>query len=235
MDTLPNKDDVAVRELLIQTELFSSLGEDELDAVARVMEKQTLAEGAYLFDKGSMGHRLYIVASGTIRICSQSDSGRELTITAFGRGQCIGELSLLDGMPRSTGALAQVDSVLYSLHRRAFQRLLAEYPSVAYQLLAVLSKRLRHTAGLAEQLSFQDVPTRVAVVLQDLAEEFGIEYGGDVLLNISQEEFGSYVSASRKSVNQALGVLSRQGLIEVQLKGICITDAEGLRQHIAAQ
>ncbi|MCP4165963.1 MAG: Crp/Fnr family transcriptional regulator [Chloroflexi bacterium] len=235
MDTTTSNDDVKLRVLLRQTDLFSSLSEEALGVIVSTMQKQTLAKDAFLFEKGSEGQHLYIVMVGAVRVCSHSDSGRELSITAYGPGQCIGELSLLDSLPRSASVVAQVDSVLYTLHRHDFDRVLDAHPDVMRQLLAVLSKRLRHTAGVAEQLAFQDVATRVTVALQQRIAEFGTEeHERNVLLNISQKELATYVSASRRSVNHALGILASEGLIELQYKGICIIDAEGLRRRIVA-
>ncbi len=127
---------------------------------------------------------------------------------------------LLDSKPRDASAVAQVDSVLYSLQRNDFQLVLTANPHVEFQLLALLIRRLRHTTSLAEELAFLDVPARVAVLLLHLAIDFGVEDGRcDALLNIFQAELATYVTASQRSVNRALGDLSRQGLIEVQPKG----------------
>ncbi len=227
--------EISKRELLHQTDLFSTLKEDELSAVASALVKQTLTKGSSIFEKGSTGRNLYIVDSGVIRICMYSESGQEVAITAYGRGQCIGELALLDGKPRSASAVAEVDSTLYSLHRDDFRRVLAANSHVALKLLAVLSQRIRHTGSFVEELAFQDVTTRLALVLHRQAQDFGVmDDRCAVLLNISQENLAGYVSASRVAINRALGVLSSEGLIEVQPKrGICIIDMEGLLQRNA--
>jgi CRP-like cAMP-binding protein len=213
--------------------LFAGLSDQELDALAGSLGRRTFAKGMIIFHKGSPGRTMYIVESGKVRIFTLSESGQEVTLNIYGPGEVFGEFSLLDGLPRSAGAVALEKTVTLTLHRDHFFQHLEANPSMARGIIEVLTARLRFTTEHAESLAFLDVYGRVAMRLLDLAGRYGTgEDGTELDLRLTQTELATWVAATRESVNKVLGAFRDQGLIAVEGHKITILDLEGLERRI---
>lgn len=221
-------------ELLNRTDLFAGLPEDVLRALAAKLGQRTFARGMVLFHKGSPGQRLYLLRSGQVRIFVLSRDGQEITINLHGPGECFGELAVLDGGPRSAGAVAQERAVAYTLEREDFLALVEAHPALARRALELITQRLRHLTEHVESLSFLDITGRVAACLLDLAEHHGqpVEDGIALQPHLTQAELASYAGATRESVNKALGILRDEGLIRQEGQTPTILDVAGLRRKV---
>ena len=202
--------------LMRNAPLFAGLSDLELDALAGSLGKRTFARGMIIFHKGALGQNLYLIESGRVRIYSLSIEGQEITINMLGSGEAFGELSLLDGLPRSASAMAVEKTVTYTLHRDDFLRLLDANPRMARSILEMVSMRLRYTTILAESFAFMDAPGRVAAKLLELVDRYGVGVGGnEIELRLTQRELASWVAVSRESVNKVLGAFRDQGIIKI--------------------
>jgi CRP/FNR family cyclic AMP-dependent transcriptional regulator len=219
--------------MLRNVRLFAGLPDRELEGLADHLGKRTFAKGMIIFHKESAGQTLYIIESGKVRIFILSESGQEISVNVYGPGDVFGELALLDGLPRSAGAVALERTVTLTLHRDDFLRHLEACPRMARSIMEVLSARLRYTTAYAESLAFLDVYGRVAAKLLELAERYGVQKEGiEIELRLTQAELASWVVASRESVNKALVAFRDQGLIEVEGQRITILDRRGLRRRV---
>ncbi|MCB0001217.1 MAG: Crp/Fnr family transcriptional regulator [Anaerolineae bacterium] len=220
-------------DLLRQTTLFAGLTDVELDALALDLRRHSFAPGVIIFHRDAPGNALYLVESGRVRIFLLSETGQEITLNFHGAGDCFGELALLDGLPRSAGAITMEQTVVHSLHRDDFLRHLHAHPHIAESILEVLSRRLRQLTDYTENLAFLDVYDRVASKLLDLALRYGVQDGGiRIDLSLTQGELATWVVASRERVNKVLGLLRDRGLINLDGKSIIILDLDGLRRQI---
>jgi CRP/FNR family transcriptional regulator/CRP/FNR family cyclic AMP-dependent transcriptional regulator len=221
-------------DLLRQNSLFTGLPEEVLEAVANSLSQRTFAKGMVLFHKGSTGQRLYLIESGQVRIFVLSDGGHEITLDIHGPGECFGVLALLDGGPRSAGAVAQERSVTYTLDRKDLLDLMEAYPALARHCLKLISRRLRHLTSLFESLAFLDISGRVASCLLDLAEHHGqpSEQGIVLTMHMSQSELASYAVATRESVNKVLVAFRNEALIRHEGQVLTILDPAGLRRKV---
>lgn len=213
--------------------LFAGLSDQELESLASSLRRRAFAKGVIIFHQGSSGQTMHVVESGRVRIFVVSESGQEITLNVYGPGDVFGEFSLLDGLPRSAGAMAMEETVTFTLHRDRFLQHLDASPSMAGGIIRVLTARLRFTTQHAESLAFLDVCGRVAMRLVDLAGRYGTERDSIELdLRLSQAELATWVAATRESVNKALGTLRDEGLIAVEGQKITILDVDGLKQRI---
>ncbi len=221
-------------DLLRKAPLFAGLPEDELHTLAGRLGKRTFGKGMILFHKDSPGQTLYLIETGLIRIFVLSETGQEMTLNIHGPGECFGELSLLDGKPRSAGALALEQTVTYILHRDDFLGCLCEHPLLAQRVLELLADRLRHLTAYAECLAFLDVPGRLAAALLDLAERHGTRLDDgtvEIDLRLTQTELATWVGATREMVNRAIGVFRERGWITIEGQAIRIADIKQLRER----
>lgn len=222
-------------DLLRKAPLFSDLPEEELHALASRLGKRTFARGMILFHKDSPGQTLYLIESGRVRIFILSDNGQEMTLNVHGPGECFGEISLLDGKPRSAGAVAIEQTVAYVLHRDDFLCCLRDFPVLTQRVLELLADRLRHLTAYAECLAFLDVPGRLASTLLELAERHGIRSADgavEIDLHLTQTELATWVGATREMVNRALMVFRDRGWITMEGQKIRLRDISLLRQRM---
>ena len=213
--------------------LFAGLSDQELENLAGSLGRRTFAKGMIIFHKGSLGQTMHIVESGKVRIFTLSESGQEITLNVYGPGEVFGEFSLLDGLPRSAGAVAMEKTVTLTLSREDFLRHLEACPQMAVSITQVLTARLRFTTEHAESLAFLDIHGRVAMRLLDLAGRYGTgEEDIELDLRLTQAELATWVAATRESVNKVLGSFRDQGLIAIDGQKITILDVRGLERRI---
>ncbi|SRR6266700_2454035 len=143
-------------DTLARVELFSGLSKKDLKEVAKSCREGNYSPGSVLISQGEKGLGLFILTKGTVRItrANSPDRAEEVLGTA-GAGDVIGELALLDDLPRSATVTAIDDVTVLVLpfweFRIVMRHILSSDPDVGLDLLAVLSRRLR----AAEQRAYE--------------------------------------------------------------------------------
>ena len=131
-------------DTLARVDLFSTLDKKELQALAKSCQERSYSAGTVLLAQGDIGVGLYILKSGNVRITMAKDPDRaEEDLGNFGPGSVLGEMALLDELPRSATVTAIDDVTALILPVWEFRAFLRSQPDVALKLLGVLSRRLR--------------------------------------------------------------------------------------------
>jgi signal transduction histidine kinase len=138
------------KDFLRQLPLFSELSDADLDDLYGMAETVALRAGAVLMEEGDPGDSLYVVAEGTFEI-SKRTGEREVVIAGSGPGDVIGEISLLEGSPRTATVRAASDARLVKISREAFTQLLGRSPSAALGVLRTMTARLRNNEAMLRQ------------------------------------------------------------------------------------
>jgi uncharacterized membrane protein len=132
-------------ELLSEVPLFASLDAPERATLAERIETVTFAAGTPLFHRGDPGDSLYVVRAGEVEIFFKNDTGERIVLETATPGHFFGEISLLDGGPRTASALAKTDVEAVVVDRGDLAELIRLRPGAAMELLAATGKRLRET------------------------------------------------------------------------------------------
>ena len=220
-------------ELVLDVPLLARLPEAEVRALASHGQVHEHRPGTVIFQQGDPGDSLHIVVEGSIRIVVLSASGVEATVALLGPGECVGDLALLDGRPRSASAIAARPTKTLVVTREAFRRWLGERPLAALALLETLSLRVRRTDEALADLAFLDLRQRLAKRLLDLAARYPEEGGPSadgVRIRITQAELASMLGVSRESVNKQLNAFAREGWIGLGRGVVTLKDQDGLRR-----
>lgn len=219
---------------LKQVSLFASLSDDDVRLLMAAAKRRTFRAGEAIFHRDDPGQVLYVIKEGKVKICLISPDGQEISLVVFGKGECFGELALLDGLPRSADAIALEKVECYTLQRSDFHNAIMKNPKIAIQVLEVLSKRLRSTDQQVEDLIFLDVYGRVAKKLLELAESHGtkVDDGTRIEVRLTQQELASMVGASRESVNKVLGYFTDKKFISADKQRITLHRVEDLKRRI---
>ncbi|MFC1859415.1 Crp/Fnr family transcriptional regulator [Thermodesulfobacteriota bacterium] len=221
-------------QLLSNIPLFRGLSPEVLADLAERLRMLKARKGDVLFRKESEGTTLYIIQEGAIKIVLPSKLGEEMIVTIFSEGDFFGEMSLLDGMPRSADAVAVEASILLLLNRNDFIAFLRQHDSAMSMILASLSTRLRKTDDLLEDTSFLNIPARFAKKLLELGDTFGRREGDslEISLRLTQKDLADMVGATRESINKELRTLRERGLVTTTDKVIKIHNIKRLTRRV---
>jgi CRP/FNR family transcriptional regulator, cyclic AMP receptor protein len=213
---------------------FASLGEDALQALEQACRRRVFQRGETLFYEEDPGSALYILQAGQVKIVRLAPDGEERILHLQGEGSCLGELSLIDGAPRSARAVALDRVEALVLYREPFLELLARHPAVALAVMTELAGMVRRLSAQLQDLTALDVPGRLAKKLLELAATHGqaTPEGRHIPLLLTQQELAHMIGATRVAVNQALSAFRQQGLLTTDRSGITLHQPEKLNQRV---
>lgn len=215
--------------------LFEGLEQPHLQALAEKMAERSYQKGEVLFFEGEPGDSLYIVNAGTVKVYRVAEDGREKTLALLGAGEFFGEMALLDEGPRSAIAEALESTTLYLLHRSDFLKTLTENPSIALQIIRVLSRRIRQTNAQVTDIVFRDVRGRVASTLADLCTRHGASTAAGVRidLKLTHQELANLVGTARETVSRILAELQDAHCLTVDGRHLVLKDMKKLEEYAA--
>jgi CRP/FNR family transcriptional regulator, cyclic AMP receptor protein len=204
----------------------------EWDRLVQDGRRRRFPRGSTLFNEGERSDRVVILLAGRVKVSYFTENGKEVVLAVRSSGDILGELSALDGEPRSATATALESVEALVLTVAQFRDFLCAHPRMALGLLEMLSRRLRDADRKRVEFGAYDSVGRVARRLVELAEDYGVPDCGGVriTLTLSQEELAGWVGASRKAVSNALQSLRGRGLIETRRRSITVRDVEALRK-----
>ncbi|MCC6388541.1 MAG: Crp/Fnr family transcriptional regulator [Dehalococcoidia bacterium] len=223
-------------EVVRDLPLLARLPRDDRQALATRARLRSYPPGTTIFREGEPGDSMHVIVEGRVSVSVSNGAGGEATIASVGPGDCVGELSLLDGRPRSAAAIAATATKTMVVTRESFVDWLAERPPAALALLETLSLRLRRTNEAMSDLIFLDLPHRLAkqiVALADLQQRLREGQGANgVRIAVTQGELAAMLGVSRESVNKQLNVFQRDGLIALARGAVILTDEAALRHYL---
>ncbi len=226
---------MSARSILAQVPLFAGLSREQLEALARSLRSRQYPRGSIVFHQGDPGTTLYIIEDGEVKLTVLSSEGKEIVLALLGVGGFFGELTLIDGEPRSATAVAKTACQLLALERDHLLRFLEDHPRAGMGLMAALSRRLRRTTEQVQDAAFLDGPTRLAKALLELTEARG-RPGPDGVVRaprLTQDDLAEIVGGTRESINRWLRIFAQQGLVRRQRGFVTILQPEGLRKHLS--
>lgn len=212
--------------------LFSNLSDEELTQLAHIARERRFDRNQIIFYEGDLGGSLYIIVSGTVKIVIMADDGREHILGLLHDGDFFGEVSLIDGEPRSATAIAQDKVNIVMISRDDFVRLLRENPEMSLKIMVTLCDRLRKTDKHVESLAFLSAPGRVAQVLLNWAEQLAPEQEKKIEIphKMTRQEFASIAGTSRETLTRVLMDFQDDGVIGLGKNIIIIHDRRTLRE-----
>jgi CRP/FNR family cyclic AMP-dependent transcriptional regulator len=210
-----------------------ALSPTERDRLIEIGRRRRFPRASTLFNEGERSDRLVILLAGRVKVSYFTENGKEVMLAVRSSGDILGELSALDGEPRSATATALEPVEALVLTVGQFQDFLCAHPRAAITLLKLLSRRLREADRKRIEFGAYDSVGRVARRLVELADDFGVPDRGGVRITVplTQEELAGWVGASRKAVGNALQWLRGRGIIETQRRSITIRDLGALRKR----
>jgi CRP/FNR family cyclic AMP-dependent transcriptional regulator len=187
--------------------LFNDLSSDELSRLDRVLRQRTFRAGTNIITVEQPGEVVYIIQTGTVKVHVEQADGKDVTLAILGPGEVVGEMGTVEGVERSASAETLEETSVLWLDRATFQQFLLSMPQLAYNLLRIMSRRLRLANTHIQSLAALDVYGRLARQLLSLAREYGEKAPDGSLtipIRLTQSDLADLVGASRVRVNQVL-------------------------------
>ena len=213
------------RKLAAGSPLFRGLGPTAVDDLARRTQQRTRSAGAVVVTQDEPGDSLFLVCSGKVKVSIWGDGLRELTLAHLGPGEFFGEMSLLDGSPRSANVTALDDCTFLVLTREAFADHLRQHPQTALNLLGELARRLRRADETMADLALHDVHERLVRALERIGKDGGERTADGILLRRrpTQQELANMIGACRETISRAFTQLCSQGLLVSRGRSLLVT------------
>lgn len=221
------------RSLLSNIALFAGLGPDELNGIELACRYRRFSAHEHIIERDSPTVDVFFVARGSVRIVNYSLSGREITFDDLAEGQYFGELSALDGLPRSASVVALEDSLIVALPGRHFVDLILRKPQLAQRVMVRLARIVRSADERIMDLSTLAAINRVQAELLRQARAEEADGNAAVIEPIPiHSDIASRVSTTRETVARVLNDLARKGIVKRTRGGLMIRDLDRLRQMV---
>jgi len=214
--------------------LLSELPADLSTKLFANAELLRIAAGKILFRAGASDDGCYRVEDGLLKVTMVSTSGAERILAFLGRGAIVGELSILDGLPRSATVVAVREATLSFLSRTEFEAFAEEHPEVYKSLVKLLAQRLRDADKVVAASSFLSLKGRVARTMLALAEHFGQEVGlGRIVIRqkIGQNDLAAMADIARENVTRVLNDWQRHKVVSRISGYYCLENKAQLEQQ----
>ncbi|MDR3054172.1 MAG: Crp/Fnr family transcriptional regulator [Zoogloeaceae bacterium] len=211
--------------------LLRDLEPETLKQMVVALQIKQAGRGALVLHKGGAGDYLLFLLAGRLQVIDTNEEGKEIGLSFILPGDYFGELSIVDGAPRSASVIACENSLVALLPRRQAQELIYHHPLVAERVLRRMAASVRQASCFRAILGISNAFQRVFALLHQLAE---VSPGGLTVINKipTQQEISIMVNTSRETVSRALSVLIKQGVVEKDLRRLIVRKPNVL--HAAA-
>lgn len=212
-----------LRTSLQKTPLFAGLQGDDFDRLLAICRQRRAAKGELLFSEGEDAEGFFVVLSGKVKVFKLSPEGKERILHIVHPGGTFAEAAIFaDGCyPAYAEPLCGSDLAFFP--KREFLHLLQQHSRIAINMIAGLSRFLRQFASQIEELTFKDVPARLARYLLDLAGD-----DEQAELPISKAQLASNLGTVSETLSRTFRKLSDEAYLQVEGKVIRILDPDRL-------
>ena len=208
--------------------LFKGLPEDQLEFFARASRQKTFEAGALIVGQEDLSRSFYVVMEGRVKLYRSSFEGREQTLNLFGPGELFGMCSAFtdDIFPAHAVALERSTILVFS------GDVIAEHarrePAILFNLVFVLSHRLKEAMGMIESLALKDIPQRVAS-FRLLSTSSAGETGGDIYeLPVTRRELSKVLGTTPETLSRVLKRMVDEGLIGLEGRSIRMPNRQAI-------
>ncbi|MBN1983681.1 MAG: Crp/Fnr family transcriptional regulator [Chitinivibrionales bacterium] len=220
-----------VELFLSKVGLFQGLSKSEYSAIAATMIQKPFADKeTIVYEDDHENNNFFIIVSGKVNVSVITQEGKQAILATLQRGDFFGEMTLLDGEPRSASVIAASDGEMLILYRKSFMDILHNYPKITIQMLVTLSRRLRRTNRQINTLSMMSVYGRIADVIIQISREQGERVGDMIVVNgpPTQQEIAEMAGTSRETVSRILSQLRKKHYITMNRRRLVILNEKKL-------
>jgi CRP/FNR family cyclic AMP-dependent transcriptional regulator len=216
---------------LASIDLFEGLTPGELGEIDRRVRIRQFHAQQIVVEYLDDSHEVFFVLSGQLKVTFYAESGREIDFRDLKAGQSFGEMSAIDGKPRSASVIAQTDATVAAMTAPDFLTALRTYPVVAMATLRKLTSLVRSLSERVQEQA-ERVEVRICHELLRLAREATV--GGNAARlrpPPKHAEVASRVNTHREAVSRLLSKLTKLGVVQRVRGELLIKDVEALAAY----
>jgi CRP-like cAMP-binding protein len=210
--------------------LFEDLQAGDLSKIASLCTVRAYEKHAQIMGEQDQTTDVFFILSGSVRISSFTEAGREVIFTEMSAGDIFGEFSAVDQLPRSATVLALTDCVLARMPSAKFFETLKQHAEISTRLVELLVAKIRKMSERVFEVSALAVRERVRRELLRLAED-GAAFRNGVVIRPAPThyEIAARIGSHREAVTREFNRLEAENIVEVRRRQIRIVDIERLK------
>jgi CRP/FNR family cyclic AMP-dependent transcriptional regulator len=214
--------------------LLAGVNEKSLGDMAGALQFRNVERGSYALHKGEPGEHLVFLLKGRLQAVDLTEDGREVGLNFLTPGDYFGELSIIDGLPRSASVVASENSLIALLPRAPALALIYHDPIVSERVFKRMASSIRSAANLRTILGIPSAFQRVFALLNQFAKKAP---GGLVVIENmpTQQEIAIMVNTSRETVSRAIQILLQKGVVEKDLRRLIVRLPEVLDKAVTQE
>lgn len=143
-------------QLLLKMPVFAQLSKSQTEALLGHMEEAIFPEGTPLFQEGDHGDRLYYIIGGFLDVVKAAGTSQSRVLASMGPGESLGEMAIIDELPRSATVVARSEVHALVLTREAFDQIVHEEPAIGVEILKGLARRMSMNLRYTDFLTVSD-------------------------------------------------------------------------------
>ena len=211
--------------------LLRLLPEEDRNRFLKKTIRKSFAKGDQIVRENDRDSNFYIIDSGRVRVTLFSSEGKEVSFIDLAAGENFGELSVIDGLPRSANVIALADTQITIVPAQQFVALLETNPQVCFEILKQVTGIVRRLCDRIFEYSTLDVLSRICLEILRLAEG-NIDLDGVARISNppTQTEMASRISCAREGVSRELARLEKTGIISKASKKLIVNDLSRLEE-----
>lgn len=185
---------------------------------------RSFPKGTIIYRQGDMAEYFCYLKKGRVKVFMNSADGMEKILNTATHGEILGEGAFFDKKPRVSSARAVVASELIMIDEESLMELIKKYPRIAFELLEILSNRIRLLSAQIDAMTFMQADARIAQLLIES------EAGGEIKL--THEEMAAVVGVSRVTVSKILGKFVKSGIVSTEYGRVIIKNRDRLSEIV---
>jgi CRP-like cAMP-binding protein len=209
--------------------LFKNLNAEAFEKLTKLVQLSYVMRGQTVIRKGNTDDNLHFLLVGRLQAIDLTEDGREVGLNFLSSGDYFGELSVIDGLPRSATVVATENALIAVLSRAHALDLIYNNPSIVEHILKKLTGSIRQASNYRGILAIPNAFHRVFALLNQMIITAP---GGLVVINNmpTQKEIAIMVNTSRETVSRALHYLIQEKIVEKDLRRLIVRKPDELRK-----
>jgi len=211
--------------------VFSCLSDIDRKVLIGQSRLESFDLGSTIIERGDKSNSVYFLLMGKVHVLDYSGSGRALTYASLKEGDMFGEMSAIDGLPRSAWVCAITPCRVATLSGKTFLELIKRNVDISLALLRQLSFRLRFADERLTEVSLLGTEQRACMELIRMAKPDPIKPGSYLIFHMpTQANFANMIGSSRETVSRIFGKLKEESVIINTKRGLCILNRKRLEK-----
>jgi CRP-like cAMP-binding protein len=203
-------------ETLKKSELFSSLKDDELQNISKLIETVSYKNNENIFVEGDPSDKFYLVAEGSVKVLKHTMMGKDIILEIMSPGDIFGGVAVLDKKPFPASAQAMESTTVIWISRQNLLRIMDEYPILKLEIVKYFSDKLRDAHEMLKNIATERVEKRIAALLLKLSEKIGVDDNGfrKIDFPLTRQEISEMVGTTVETCIRTMSKLQKSGIIK---------------------